>query len=1245
MREFRSNDGEERRARLKVEMKTLFMSQESEDLLLDTMKELHGKNFCLRDISAYKDKGENLSKLYWMDRGHLIVQGGIDYSKPKDSVSMKDQVNKFALARLQGYGFHKSHCAEALEITDGDVGTALEVLASKYFRVQTRFPNVKKLQEDEDEEGKELNFSGDLESAVEQMKEEKCVLESIYESLFEERIANRVWLLHLEIPYLIDLYVKPKKNLEIGKEQRKPKKEAEICRFFAKGHCKFATGCRNSHILPNSTTTETKKKVEAEEKFVFNLEIRFPEGLCYPAESPLIYLSTNCPKVPADACLRLARRLQQEAMNCSQSEQPCVYTVTQILLEKQEEMLEILKVWRGDFPLPEEKLFPDVKGKKNSLNGMQVDSNFGHNSRGQRAGKSQQNMKEVMRENSRIIQKFFEMQDSCPKYQKMVEARAKLPAWAKCEDILSAIDESQVVVISGETGCGKSTQVPQFLLDQWLTGACDDEHREIVCTQPRRISAIGVAERVADERADRIGGVVGYQIRLESKTSSSTRLLFCTTGILLRRLEGDPNLSSITHIIVDEVHERSEESDFLLMILRDLLQVRKDLKVVLMSATLNANLFSSYFGKVPIIEIPGRTFPVQQFFLEDTLDIIEYALEENSQYCRDIKKPFSDSESFEVELAVADQKTAVIPNPATRDEHLTISQMNYRYDGYSVLTKKCLYLMDGEKINYDLIESLLVWIVKGTHKFPRSGTILIDQFHGIPGQVFLPGLAEIQTLYDQINDNPILGSRGGQISLLPLHSTLSSEEQAAVFKKPKGGARKIVLSTNIAETSVTIDDCVFVVDCGRMKEKRFDSNRNMESLELVWVSQANAQQRKGRAGRVMAGVCFHLFTKHRFDFHFLKQPIPELHRRTLEPPPADSIDSALQRLKDVGAMDLQNNLTALGRHLAALPVDVRIGKLIIYGAIFCCVDSSLTIAACLSHKSPFVAPFGKKELADSRKKTFAVGNSDQLTVLKAYKHGKSSACEQVALGKLLCKKTSCHGEHLSCWQTSNSSLLELACKHWLCVPRHCQATPQSGSDIVLPKLGLSCRTNCVKEFQLMNECSLKKMATVWFLVERPMEKQPSCWSLLCAALYPQVVQVLTHEKSYLLPVQQVFLHPSSINYTVTHFTSPYLVYQEKVKTSRVFIRDTSMVPLLPLVLFSGCGLTVEMSRGEFVLALADGWIKFLVEKHNVAELIKMIRSEFVDLLAKKIEDPSLDLLTHERGKKIVRTIIHLVTRG
>ena len=228
-----------------------------------------------------------------------------------------------------------------------------------------------------------------------------------------------------------------------------------------------------------------------------------------------------------------------------------------------------------------------------------------------------------------------------PKYKQMQRQRRGLPAYDMQQHIVDTVKASQVVVLSGETGCGKTTQVPQFIYDDAVSGG-NGSHCNIICTQPRRISAMAVAERVASERTERVGATVGYSIRLEAKTSTATRILFCTTGILLRRLSEDPELEDppVSHLIVDEVHERSEESDFLLMVLRDLCRRKKTLHLVLMSATLNAELFQKYFGAgTPKIEIPGRTHPVTELFLEDALEVTRHGINKSADWARKGREP------------------------------------------------------------------------------------------------------------------------------------------------------------------------------------------------------------------------------------------------------------------------------------------------------------------------------------------------------------------------------------------------------------------------------------------------------------------------------------------------------------------------------------------------------------------------------------------------------------------------------
>ncbi|PSN50333.1 putative ATP-dependent RNA helicase DHX57 [Blattella germanica] len=457
-------------------------------------------------------------------------------------------------------------------------------------------------------------------------------------------------------------------------------------------------------------------------------------GSQYPFEPALVYLTTPSNKFPPEARLRLTNRLLEEARVCASNETPAVYTIAQLLIDFHDEIGHLLKGKFVSFLDPHSPLFPNASQPVEILEEEIQVIGQPPSQRHEKIHRPQLSPLELSREDGNIVRRFKEKQ-SDSHYKKAVENRQLLPAWDSKDFILDAVKHNQVTVISGETGCGKSTQVPQFLLDDWLRNweLDDKKHVEIICTQPRRLSAIGVAERVAEERSEKIGNTVGYQFMCYS--------------------------------------------DFLLLILRDLLPERPDLKVILMSATLNAHLFCNYFKQAPTIEIPGRTFPVDQFYLEDIMDKTNYALEENSSFARKVKKSSildpDDINSLECELELADIQGSsnLIPNPATGDEHLTITQLYSRYRDYSKLTCKNLYLMDPEKINYDLVETVITWIVAGDHTFARTGSIL----------VFLPGMAEISTLHDQLMDHPVLTPRGGKFVLVPLHSTLSNEEQAAVF--------------------------------------------------------------------------------------------------------------------------------------------------------------------------------------------------------------------------------------------------------------------------------------------------------------------------------------------------------------------------------------------------------------------------------------------------------------------------------
>ncbi|KAJ4920740.1 hypothetical protein JOQ06_024571, partial [Pogonophryne albipinna] len=409
--------------------------------------------------------------------------------------------------------------------------------------------------------------------------------------------------------------------------------------------------------------------------------------------------------------------------------------------------------------------------------------------------------------------------------------REQLPVFQHRHRVLEALQRHPVVVVAGETGSGKSTQIPQFLLEELLIGCPAARPVNIVVTQPRRISAMSLACRVNQEQGceDAPGSkssLCGYQIRMENRSGEGTRLLYCTTGVLLRKLQHDSHLSSLTHIIVDEVHERSVQSDFLLTILKDVVMKRSDLKLILMSATVDCQKFSSYFNRCPVISIPGRTFPVEVSHLEDIVEETGYLLEKDSEYTQKI---LEDEEEVNISFSQKGGKTSqhqeFILSPSSGWD------LGPDLDHFSSRTRQVLQYMNPNKINMDLLVDLIAYLDKSPQFAEMDGAVL----------VFLPGLAHIQQLFDLLTSDKRFRDKN-RFKIVALHSTLSSKDQAAAFTVPPAGVRKIVLSTNIAETGVTIPDVVFVIDTGKTKEN-------------------NALQRQGRAGRVRNGFCFRLYPK------------------------------------------------------------------------------------------------------------------------------------------------------------------------------------------------------------------------------------------------------------------------------------------------------------------------------------------------------------------------------------------------
>lgn len=545
--------------------------------------------------------------------------------------------------------------------------------------------------------------------------------------------------------------------------------------------------------------------------------------------------------------------------------------------------------------------------------------------------------------------------------------------------------------MDGLTLCsGKSTQVPAFLLEHELS---QGKHCKIYCTEPRRISAISLARRVSEELGENKGdlgtsrSLVGYSIRLEANTSRETRLVYATTGIVMRMLEGSNDLREITHLVLDEVHERSIDSDFLLIVLKRLLTQRRDLKVVLMSATVDAERFSRYLGGAPILNVPGRTFPVQVRYLEDAIEATGY-------------NPTNSPAEKMIDLddyAVEDEGTGVK------------SDLSQSLSAYSAKTRSTLSQLDEYHIEFDLVVQLIGQIATNESLVQYSSAIL----------VFLPGIAEIRTLNDMLLGDPRFAR---DWLVYPLHSTIATEDQESAFLVPPAGMRKIVLATNIAETGITIPDVTCVIDTGKHREMRYDEKKQLSRLIDTFISRANAKQRRGRAGRVQKGLCFHMFTKHRHDQLMADQQTPEMLRLSLQdlairvkicniggieetlgdaldPPSAKNIRRAIDALIDVRALTTAEDLTPLGRQLARLPLDVFLGKLILLGTVFKCLDMAITVAAILSSKSPFSAPFGQRAQADNARMLFRRADSDVLTIYNAYLAWKRVCQSNSGMGK------------------------------------------------------------------------------------------------------------------------------------------------------------------------------------------------------------------------------------------------------
>ncbi|KAJ0088115.1 hypothetical protein Patl1_32728 [Pistacia atlantica] len=785
----------------------------------------------------------------------------------------------------------------------------------------------------------------------------------------------------------------------------------------------------------------------------------------------------------------------------------------------------------------------------------------------------------------------------------MQSFREKLPAFQMKAEFLKAVAENQVLVVSGETGCGKTTQLPQFILEEEISGL-RGANCNIICTQPRRISTISVAARISSERGENLGDTVGYQIRLESKRSAQTRLLFCTTGVLLRQLVEDPDLNHVSHLLVDDIHERGMNEDFLLIILCDLLPRRPDLRLILISATINADLFSKYFGNAPTIHIPGLTFPVADLFLEDVLQKTHYNIKSDfDSFQGNSRRKRREQDSKKDHLTALFEACSNI-HTLSHEAALVDVDIDSTYKNYSASTRASLEAWSGSQLDLGLVESTVEYICR--HE--GDGAIL----------VFLSGWDEICKLLDKIKVNRFLGDPS-KFLVLPVHGSMPTINQREIFDRPPPNKRKIVLATNIAESSITIDDVVYVVDCGKAKETSYDALNKLACLLPSWISKASARQRRGRAGRVQPGVCYKLYPRIIHD-SMLEYQLPEILRtplqelclhikslqlgtvgsflaKALQPPDALSVQNAIELLKTIGALDDMEDLTPLGHHLCTLPVDPNIGKMLLMGAIFQCLNPALTIAAALAHRDPFVLPINRKEEADAAKRSFAGDScSDHIALLKAFEGYKDAKCNR--------------RERDFCWENYLSPV-----------------TLQMMEGMRNQFLDL------LSDIGFVNK---SKGANAYNQYSHDLEM---VCAILCAGLYPNVVQCKRRGKRtafYTKEVGKVDIHPASVNAGIHTFPLPYMVYSEKVKTTSIFIRDSTNISEYALLLFGGNLIPSKTGEG---IEMLGGYLHFSASK-SVLELIRKLRGELDKLLNRKIEEPGFDLSVE--GKGVVSAVVELL---
>ncbi|KTW31426.1 hypothetical protein T552_00070 [Pneumocystis carinii B80] len=795
----------------------------------------------------------------------------------------------------------------------------------------------------------------------------------------------------------------------------------------------------------------------------------------------------------------------------------------------------------------------------------------------------------------------------------LLEKKQKLPIFSFKNNLLTLIKENPVCVIVGATGSGKTTQLPQLIFEDAIlnnTGAqCN-----ILCTQPRRIAAISVAQRVSFERNEKLQESIGYQVRFDSKLAKPVGSInYCTTGILLKQLQdlSSPILESVSHIIVDEVHERSIQTDFLLFVLKKIMKKRKSsgltpIKIILMSATVDPILFCKYFGEefpnkqAPSIFIPGSSFPVSSYFLEDIYQNLKNTFskkqapalfdKDTTSYIK-TETAFNSNSYKEKEMEITENES---------DNHNSCIDWSSKNSS----NQEELSFMNEKDIPDGLIATTISYIVKTTN----DGSIL----------VFLPGYSEINSL-----NKVLLSGRAGldfsdnsKYRIYMLHSAIPHMQQE-VFKKLEPGIRKIILATNIAETSITIPDVVYVVDTCKHREKIYDQTKCITSLLSTWISHSSSKQRAGRAGRVKDGHYYALISKNRHAVLTPASP-PEILRsdlqeiclqikaigmkdsvlkvlsETIEAPSKKAVENGLQRLYSLGALDENENLTPLGTILATLPVEPSLGKMCLMGAIFKCLDPVLILAASASLRNIFVQPIDyQQECREVRSKLGMDYKSDHITIINCFKkwrliqknEGNISASNFI-------EKNFLHRNTLQTIENVAKQILQILVDHRIISYKENESEELGGEE-------LNKYSDCI----------------------------PLIKSLICAGFHPNIAVVTNKRLLRTCYDNTALIHPSSINFPKSSNKSLYgppisediapsgtlYAFGSKSKTDlskNLTLRNTTLLNPLSVLLFGG-----KLIQQNNIVQI-DNWIPFHIK--NTENYIIYEFSQYMDKILTQI---------------------------